>query len=345
MIKTAVIGHFGGNKEFLDGQTVKTKSVTAALEKEFGENEVLKIDTYGGKKILLKLPFFSRLALKQCENVVILPAQNSLRIVPALLQFLNRFYKRRVHYVVIGGWLAAFLKNKKSLTSTLKKLDGIYVETSTMKRALEEMGFENIRVMPNFKELTPLSEEELVYAQTEPYKLCTFSRVMKEKGIEDAITAVKRVNEHYGRTVYTLDIFGQIDASQTEWFHSLQGKFPDYVRYCGVVEFNKSVEILKDYFALLFPTRFYTEGIPGTLIDSYAAGVPVITSLWLNYSDVFCENITGWGYEFENVSALTDLLEIAAENPNEFSKMKLSALSEARKYKSDVAVRVLIDRM
>jgi len=345
MIKTAVIGHFGGNKEFLDGQTVKTKSVTAALEKEFGENEVLKIDTYGGKKILLKLPFFSRLALKQCENVVILPAQNSLRIVPALLQFLNRFYKRRVHYVVIGGWLAAFLKNKKSLTSTLKKLDGIYVETSTMKRALEEMGFENIRVMPNFKELTPLSEKELVYAQTEPYKLCTFSRVMKEKGIEDAITAVKRVNEHYGRTVYTLDIFGQIDASQTEWFHSLQEKFPDYVRYCGVVEFNKSVEILKDYFSLLFPTRFYTEGIPGTLIDSYAAGVPVITSLWLNYSDVFCENITGWGYEFENVSALTDLLEKAAENPNEFSKMKLSALSEARKYKSDVAVRVLIDRM
>ncbi|MBO4950837.1 MAG: glycosyltransferase [Clostridia bacterium] len=345
MIRTAVIGHFGGNKEFLDGQTVKTKSVTAALEKEFGENEVLKIDTYGGKNFLLKLPFFSRLALKQCENVVILPAHNSLRIVPALLQFLNRFYKRRIHYVVIGGWLAAFLKNKKSLTNTLRKLDGIYVETSTMKRSLEEMGFENVRVMPNFKELTPLSEKELVYAQTEPYKLCTFSRVMKEKGIEDAITAVKRVNEHYGRTVYTLDIFGQIDVSQIEWFQNLQKEFTGFVSYRGIVEYDKSVEVLKDYFALLFPTRFYTEGIPGTLIDAYSAGVPVITSLWLNYSDVFSENVTGWGYEFENVDALTDLLKKVAENPDEFLKMKSSALFEAQKFKSDVAIKVLIDRM
>ncbi len=345
MKKTAVIGHFGGGKEFLDGQTVKTKSVTDALEKKFGKNEVLKIDTYGGKKILLKLPFLFLSVLKQCENVVILPAHNSLRIVPRLLQLLNCFYKRRIHYVVIGGWLASFLKDKKSLSNVLKKIDGIYVETSTMKSALEEMGFENIKVMPNFKELTPISEKELVHPGGEPYKLCTFSRVMREKGIEDAVDAVKRVNEHFGRIVYTLDIFGQIDASQIEWFQNLQNEFPDYIRYQGVVEFNKSVEILKDYFALIFPTKFYTEGIPGTLIDAYAAGVPVITSLWLNYSDVFRENVTGWGYEFENVSALTALLEKATENPDEFSKMKSNALSEAQKYRSDVAIRVLTDRM
>ena len=35
---------------------------------------------------------------------------------------------------------------------------------------------------------------------------------MKEKGIEDAINAVESVNAHFGRTVYTLDIFGQGDV-------------------------------------------------------------------------------------------------------------------------------------
>ena len=43
--------------------------------------------------------------------------------------------------------------------------------------------------------------------ELKPLPLCTFSRVMKEKGIEDAVYAVRTVNEHFGRTVYTLDIY------------------------------------------------------------------------------------------------------------------------------------------
>jgi hypothetical protein len=73
---------------------------------------------------------------------------------------------------------------RKSLTKALKKFDGIYVETSTMKKALEREGFENVLVMPNCKKLTVLSENDLIYPAGAPYKLCTFSRVMKEKGIE-----------------------------------------------------------------------------------------------------------------------------------------------------------------
>jgi len=46
-----------------------------------------------------------------------------------------------------------------------------------------------------------------------PYKLCTFSRVLKEKGIEDAINAVIKVNTDCGREVCTLDIYGQIDEN------------------------------------------------------------------------------------------------------------------------------------
>jgi hypothetical protein len=55
--------------------------------------------------------------------------------------------------------------------------------------------------------------------------------------------------------------------------------------------------VLKDYFALLFPTHFYTEGIPGTVIDAYAAGIPVISAKWESYSDVIDEGVTGIGYK------------------------------------------------
>jgi glycosyltransferase involved in cell wall biosynthesis len=201
---------------------------------------------------------------------------------------------------VIGGWLPEFLQKRKFLANILKKFDGIYVETNTMRTALEAQGFTNVFVMPNCKNLQILSEDELVYSDGAPLKLCTFSRVVREKGIEDAINAVRAVNETIGKTVYTLDIYGQVDATQTEWFDELQKSFPEYVSYKGCVDANKSVEVLKYYFALLFPTHYYTEGIPGTIIDAYAAGVPVISARWESFADIIDEKLTGIGYDFGN---------------------------------------------
>ena len=49
-MKVGICGHYGMNKPFFDGQTVKTKIITSQIEKEIGKENVLCIDTYGGKK-------------------------------------------------------------------------------------------------------------------------------------------------------------------------------------------------------------------------------------------------------------------------------------------------------
>ena len=108
--------------------------------------------------------------------------------------------------------------------------------------------------------------------------------------------------------------------------------WPHYIRYAGTADSDKSVQILKDYFVLLFPTRFFTEGIPGTIIDAYAAGVPVIASRWESFSDIVKENVTGTGYPFEDVAELTECLKAAAENPQVYSDMKTACLSAAYGY-------------
>ena len=341
----SVIGHFAFGKDYLDGQTVKTKIVTDELSKQLGNNEVIMFDTAGGKRTLLKAPFQAMKALKKCRNVVILPAHNGLRVYAPLLSFFRMFFKKRkLHYVVIGGWLPEFLQKRKRLAKQLKRFDGIYVETNTMKNALEKQGFTNIFVMPNCKNLQILTPDELVYPKGEPYKLCTFSRVTKEKGIEDAVKAVKQVNEESGRTVYTLDIYGQVDSNQTQWFEDLKQSFPEYVQYCGVVDYDKSVEVLKNYFALLFPTYFYTEGIPGTIIDAYAAGIPVIASKWESFSDII-NNGTGIGYDFDSGNGLTEILLLAANTPTMLLDKKPQCLTEAEKYKTESAIKVLIKQL
>ena len=346
MKAVSAIGHFALGKVFLDGQTIKTKIITEELQRQLGQAQVSIIDTHGGLKTLAKAPHQCLAALQKSRNVVIFPAHNGLRVYAPLLSRLRHFFKgRRLHYVVIGGWLPQFLQKRKHLAKALKGFDAIYVETNTMKAALEAQGFENIFVMPNCKKLAVLSEDELVYPQGLPLKLCTFSRVMKEKGIGDAVGAVRNVNAELGYQAYTLDIYGQVDPAQTEWFEALKSSFPEGVRYCGCVDADKSVQALQGYFALLFPTHFYTEGIPGTIIDAYAAGVPVISAKWESYSDVVEEGITGFGYEFDEESQLEGILVNAATEPDVILKKKSACLREAEKYKIERATKVLLDQI
>lgn len=344
-VKISVLGHFGEGMNLLNGQTVKTKIVTEELQNQLGQDQVLKIDTHGGWKTLLKAPFQVFSALKKSENILIFPAHNGLRVYAPLLSFQRKFFRnKQLHYVVIGGWLPQFLKKRNYLANTLKKFDGIYVETNTMKTSLNAMGFCNVYVFPNCKKLDVLSKNELIYPSETPYKLCTFSRVMKEKGIEDAVNAVMTINSFLGYQAYSLDIYGQIDSSQTEWFEELQKKFPPYIKYGGLVPFDKSVNVLKNYFALLFPTYYNGEGFAGTLIDAYSAGIPVIASDWRYNGELVNESV-GYVYPTGDQIAFVDILKTAEKTPDILLSKKKLCLKEAEKYNISQAVQTLIEHI
>lgn len=334
-----IIGHFGFGHNMLNGQTIKTKIVTKALEDRFGNDEVLKVDTHGGAKTYLKLPFKMIGLLRCCENIIIFPAHNGVRVIAPMLLFINFFYHRKIHYVVIGGWLSQMCEQNSWLMKQLKKIDYIYVETTTMKRALERQGFRNVLVMPNFKDLRVLDKP--VYSDKGPLKLCTLSRVIKDKGIEDAVKAVKIVNKEFGKRVFELDIYGPVDPDQSEWFNALKTNFPDYINYKGSVPFDQTVDVLKNYFALLFPTKFYTEGIPGTILDAYAAGLPVIASKWESFSDLIDDGVTGIGFDFNDFDGLVSVLSNIANHPDSIFDLKNSCIKMARQYVPEEVIQII----
>lgn len=344
MKRVGVIGHFGIGFDLANGQTIKTKIVTEAIEKEINES-VYIVDAHGGIKAVVPVIIGCLNALRKCNSVIIMLTENGLKISVPVLSFFNKFFRKKLHYIVIGGWLSKFLSNHLTLRKQLQKFDYIYVETNTMRIALEEKGFTNVLVMLNCKELKPLQVNELEYSSTYPLKLCTFSRVMKEKGIEDAIEVVKYINKKNGKNICNLDIYGQIDAQQIEWFENVKNHFPDYVNYGGVVPFDKSVEKLKSYFVLLFPTKFYTEGIPGTIIDAYAAGVPVISSKWESFSDVVEDGKTGLGYSFGNNEAFAQMLIQAMDQPDIINSYKINCLNKSKDFTLQNAMKVLFDKL
>lgn len=340
MKKVCVVGHFGFGENMLNGQTIKTKTVTTELEKQLGADQVMKIDTHGGAKALPKITVQLINAFKNCKNIIIFPAHNGIKVFVPLCNAINRVFHRKLHYVVIGGWLNELLDEHKKIEAELKAFTGIYVETNAMKSALCNRGFYNVEVMPNFKDIKILSEDELVYNTEMPYKLCTFSRVMKEKGIEEAVEAVRRINEKHSSVVFTLDIYGQIDSEQSEWFEKIRITFPEYVYYKGVVPFNKSVETLKSYYALLFPTYYDGEGFAGTMIDALAAGVPIIASDWKYNKEVVIPGKTGILVKAKNIEDLE--ISIADSIDCSWNSMKLECVKEAQKYAPERVIQILI---
>ena len=342
MKKVCVIGHFGFGKNMLNGQTIKTKNVTDELARQLGADQITKIDTHGGLKVLPIILVQMVRAFMQCENIIILPAHNGIKIFVPMCVWLNRVYCRKLHYIVIGGWILSYLEKNQRLEELLKHFNGIYVETNTMKKALNRSGFNNVYIVPNFKDIKIIGKNEFPKEYKQPYKLCVFSRVMKEKGIEEAVNAVNEINRKHGQVVYTLDIYGQIDSEQVTWFENLEKNFTKSVRYCGAVSSSESVSVLKDYYLLVFPTKFYTEGIPGTIIDAYSAGVPVVSAKWESFSDIVLEGITGFGFEFNNYIGFVELLESLIDTSSVIN-MKQKCIDEAKKYKGSNAIRSLIN--
>ena len=57
------------------------------------KDRIKKIDTYNCKKRPLKFLFRCFAGIKKSENVIIMPAQNGVKIFIPLFVFINKFYK------------------------------------------------------------------------------------------------------------------------------------------------------------------------------------------------------------------------------------------------------------
>ena len=245
--------------------------------------------------------------------------------------------------MVIGGGFHEEMRTNKCISSIAKKLDGIIVETNTMVNKLHEQCFDNIYHLNNFKKLDIVKKKDINFEYTLPLPICTFSRVLKEKGIEDIINAVKKLNQQENKVVYSLDIYGQIDEKYKKEFEKKMKYFPEYIRYKGVVEYDKSVQTIKNYYLLAFPTLYRTEGVPGTIIDAYASGVPVVASNWDSYQDVIDNNKTGIIFNMGDVDDLIEKLRQLYLNPEIVIKMKYNCIEKALEYSTDFVIDKLIE--
>jgi glycosyltransferase involved in cell wall biosynthesis len=342
-MRVCVVGNYGdGTHRVTDGQGIKTVELYEALREHYGDKKVCKLNLYSKNKLILGIKLV--ICMLRCSHLIVLVSKNGRITIVPLMVSLNKLFHRKIFHSLIGSTTHQTMEERPELVNVYNSLAGNWSETSTEMELLEKAGLKNVCVVKNFKSLTIVPDTELHDYNDPVFRFCTFSRVEELKGIPNIVRAIKRVNSEYGKTIACLDIYGKVQDTYESGFDELKKEFDESICYNGVVDFDKSVETLKPYFMLVFPTLYYTEGIPGTLIDSMAAGVPILSAEWESCFDIMKPEV-GITYKFGNDDDLVDKLKFTIENANAINAMKIACLKEAKKYLREEAIKEVCQKL
>lgn len=335
MKKIGIWGQFGDGGKIADGQAVRTTIITNELRRRYGNESVHTVNTNLWKKSPFKFLLMSIGLLRWSDVFVIAPADNGFKVFVPILDIFNRLYKRRILYVVIGGFLPELLKSKPKYIKMVNRFFASFVQTNNIKKDLEKLGVKNISILSNPKRLNTRKQSDLHVWDDKELRVCVFSRLNKLKGVKEAVEAVKLVNLELGEGMLKLDLYGLIQPGYEEWLEELINKNKSFVTYKGIIDYDKTVESLQSYFAMLFPTYYYGEGFPGNVIDAFNSGLPIIATDWLYNKDVIKDGRNGILVPIKNARALADAILILYKNRQLHYEYAKNCLEDAKLYKPD----------
>lgn len=340
--KLLVICHI--NDSNCNGQIAKTKDVCAFLEKEGFQVDLLN---YGKMNSFAKL-FLSKQTIKKYDKVVLMPGGKK-----ALFYYITLIHKLKIenaHYVAIGGWVLALLKDEKNKKyfDYLKEFKGVYLQNLDTVKVFEEKGFKNVHYISSFSTKTPLTQNQLetrknYYKRISEFKFCFFARVERTKGVLLACDCIRKIKEQNPEINVSLDIFGEIKDPILEKELIQNCKDFPYISYKGTLG-NDAISVLANYYCLLFPTYYKGEGTPHSVIEAYMAGLPVIASDWAYNKEVIKDNETGIIFKL-NSDELTNKTIWAIKNPDIIGKYSKNCLIESEKYNIDYLLKPLIENL
>lgn len=339
----ALIGRVDLTNEMVDGQTVKSRTLYKALQKYTNYNVHL-VETKDYKRRPGRVFFQLIRALRKSDAVILIVSKNGRHFFFPLMYIVAKVFKKRIYHDCIGGRLAREVKQYPNWRKYLNAFRANWMESEILVSNLQSEGIRNAVYLPNFKLFKNVDSRTMPI--TPPFRFCTFSRVMKQKGIDHAIQTIQSMNVREGTIKYQLDIYGPIEDDYRDEFFDLVSRAADCVRYQGVAKPDEGAKIVGNYYGLLFPTMFYSEGFPGTILDALAAGVPVIASRWAYYDQMLQDGVTGFSYPIEEPSCLKEaILELLALSPEEYSNMSKECKKSSEQYSADHVVPQIVAQL
>ena len=330
--KAVIIGNFNFGQSSFNGQTMKTRDYYYYFCERYGKENIETVDTAKWKNQPLNVFFQLLRSCVRSENVVLLLGVNSAKAILPITVMLKKILKYKILFPIVGGSIKYEYKQHKILKGCLSKVNAIYFETKMLRDYFFDLGFTNSFYVPVFTKRRPTQKIDISKSLQTPLKLCTYSRVCKEKGISLAIDAVKKVNERAGKIICTLDVIGSPYPEYIEEFSQKIKGCDSFIKNKPYLEGDFVIDALSNYALMLFPTFYEGEGFPIAIVECMFAGVPVIASDWHFNSEIVLHNQTGMIFSLKEVDALETILYELISQKDKLYEMKMNCLNNARNY-------------
>lgn len=340
--RIALIGAFGGDELTTTGRIIRTRILYDELAIRYGKENIIKISTEVNSAVRLLIRCI--LGVIRSETIMLFVSESGMNLLFPMMGFFAKFTDKKVYNSIIGGYIPTVIGKYPRSARAMRSFEVNWVQMPSMVQMLADADVHNAEFLPNAKPYQITAEQDIYSPeQHDLIQVCTFSRVIKDKGIEEAIEAVKHVNEK--GVAVELHIYGEIYIGYKDTFESIMKEVPHYIKYCGIVDYHNNLNVLKQYYLLLFPSIYKAEGFPGTLTDAFFSGTPVIATNWNYNRELIEEGKTGFLYEPQDLHRLEELLVYAIKNPELIQQMRLNCIHEAKKYTYDTMMEQIFYRV
>lgn len=249
-------------------------------------------------------------------------------LITKLLFYFNRRTMKKSLYFMMGGTEAKRISQDKEQIRMYSSYKRVFVETRIMQKQLTEVGMTNVSVYPNCRENIVVKSNNVVKKQ---FRCVYFSLISINKGADFALRAAENNPD------LLFDFYGEIDSSYESAF-GVQINSLANASYKGVFKSNGEnvYQKLSEYDVLLFPTRWKNEGIPGILIESKIAGIPVIASDIAYNSEIISNLEDGIIFTTDNYDEFNDSIKKLSEDPELCLKLREGAKKTSKNYIIDI---------
>lgn len=333
MTRIVVLGYFGYRTNQLDGQTIKTRSMYRLIREH--NDETLFFDTQECR--YNKVCFLKMLRLVcSCKVLIYLPAHNNLRYIFPIIWLLAKICHTRIHYFVVGGWLSGYIEHLPVHRWMLNRIEGIHSETLQLKNELvQQYQFDHVDLFPNFRffSFTPVEHHTQGCL-----RLVFMARINKQKGLDMIFSLGDYIFQNALESNISIDFFGPMNDDESSEFFEAQIRSYPFMNYCGVLQPSDIYATLERYDAMLLPTHYYTEGLPGSIIDAYIAGIPVVVTNWAYAKEFVDDGLCGLIVPFENgQKEFNEAVRFLLEDESKLHMMKENARKRSRQFSAETA--------
>jgi len=175
-------------------------------------------------------------------------------------------------------------------------------------------------------------------------KILYIGRMIPEKGVHIAISAIGHLVNHLGVKNIQFDLFGNGNDAYIENLKNLMQslKIEKQVKFHGKVDRGQLLNIYEDYDLLLLPSIFQ-EPLGVVLIEAMARGVPVVATDTGGIPEVITHEVNGLLVSPENSIKMAEAVKRLIDNPLLAQEISNNGIKTVRENFNQNRIIVLIE--